>query len=140
MYQKIKGIIEDDAVFYSLLILLVGMASFGLGRLSLADAQNIDQSASVTLSQPAPNTPETANTVPAHNQNSTVNGTKEHTSEVVPGAAINAAFVASKNGTKYHRLDCPGAKQMAETNKIFFASVDEAQSSGYSPAANCPGL
>ena len=46
-------------------------------------------------------------------------------------------FVASKSGTKYHALTCPGAKQIKESNKIFFAAETDAEAAGYTRAANC---
>ena len=46
-------------------------------------------------------------------------------------------FVASKSGTKYHALHCSGSKTIKETNKIFFATEDEAQAAGYTRSANC---
>jgi hypothetical protein len=49
-------------------------------------------------------------------------------------------FVASKNSTKYHLPGCTGAKRIAEHNKIWFNSKEEAESLGYQPASNCPGL
>ncbi len=48
--------------------------------------------------------------------------------------------VASKNGTTYHLLDCPGAKTIEEKNKIYFKDEASAQSAGYEPAQNCIGL
>ncbi len=51
-----------------------------------------------------------------------------------------ATLVASKSGTKYHLLDCPGAKTIAEKNKIYFKSIAEAVAAGYTPAANCKAL
>lgn len=48
--------------------------------------------------------------------------------------------VGSKNGSKYHLPDCPGAKNIAEKNKRYFKSVAEAKIAGYSPAANCKKL
>ncbi len=48
--------------------------------------------------------------------------------------------IASKTGSKYHLPDCPGAKTIAEKNKVVFASPADAERAGYSPAANCPGL
>lgn len=55
-------------------------------------------------------------------------------------AEAEEMFVASKKGQRYHLLQCPGAQQIAEENKIYFASKEEAESAGYSPARNCPGL
>lgn len=54
--------------------------------------------------------------------------------------ATNILYVASKNGTSYHLPSCPGAKQIKPENKISFQSKEEAESRGYKPAANCPGL
>jgi uncharacterized protein YycO len=48
--------------------------------------------------------------------------------------------VASKRGTKYHSLDCPGAKTITEANKIYFDSPAEAETAGYTRAANCKTL
>jgi hypothetical protein len=61
------------------------------------------------------------------------------------GSAVDSdkatkGYIASKNGTKYHRIDCPGARTIKESNKVYFASEDEARKAGYAPASNCPGL
>jgi len=50
------------------------------------------------------------------------------------------AFVASKNGTKYYLPTCSGANRIKKENRIWFTSIEEAKSQGYTPAANCPGL
>lgn len=38
----------------------------------------------------------------------------------------------------YHRPDCPGYRDMAEANRVFFKTVSEAESAGYRRAGNCP--
>lgn len=53
---------------------------------------------------------------------------------------IDKILVGSKNSDKYHYVWCSGAKKISEDNKIFFSSKEEAESSGYMPAANCEGL
>ncbi len=55
-------------------------------------------------------------------------------------APENARYVASKSGTKYHLPTCSGAKTISETNKVFFASKEDAEAAGYAPAANCKGI
>lgn len=50
------------------------------------------------------------------------------------------SFVASKSGTKYYLPTCSGAGRIQESNKVWFASREEAESAGYTKAANCPGL
>lgn len=49
-------------------------------------------------------------------------------------------FVASRNGTKYHLPWCPGASTIKPENIIVFETEAQAQSAGYGPAANCPGI
>ncbi|MDP1629094.1 MAG: Ada metal-binding domain-containing protein, partial [bacterium] len=49
-------------------------------------------------------------------------------------------FVASVNGKYYHLPQCPSAKNISEKNKIWFQTKAEAESRGFKPASNCPGL
>lgn len=117
MWEKLKSFIADDAVFFSVLLVLVGVLSFGLGRQSVTEslfAKPVQQTAGITLFQ-ATNTPE----VP-------VLGSER--------------VVTSKSGTKYHLLHCPGAAQIKESNKVYFDSIELAKAAGYTAAANCPGL
>ncbi len=116
MFKFIKAFLQDDSVFYTILILLVGIGSFGLGKYSVAP--EIERSPpQVVLST---NTPA-----------SVTNAVQQ---------AESAQYVGSKNGSKYHFLWCPGASQMKEENKIFFNTIEEAKGAGYTPAANCKGL
>jgi len=50
------------------------------------------------------------------------------------------AYVGSKNGTVYHLPACSGASRIAEENKIWFSSKEEAENLGYRPAKNCDGI
>ena len=116
MWEKLKSFLADDAIFYSVLILLIGVISFGLGRQSVLERQsdnNIVESAGVVFSQ---------------------------LKDEVPTEVLSIEVVASKSGTKYHLLDCPGAKQIKDTNKVYFKSIDLAEAAGYTPAGNCPEL
>jgi hypothetical protein len=121
MYEKLKSFLLDDAIFTVLLLFLVGIISFGLGRSSVSpsasDAGDANL-AGVILTQSEP--------------------TKTSETPVVTKTATQV--VASRSGTKYHLLDCPGAKQIKDSNKIFFESVELAKAAGYTPAANCKGL
>lgn len=51
-----------------------------------------------------------------------------------------AQYVGSKNGTKYHLPWCSGAKSINEENKVWFATKEEAEAKGYTPAGNCKGI
>jgi endonuclease YncB( thermonuclease family) len=46
--------------------------------------------------------------------------------------------IGNKQSKKYHRPDCPGYRDMAEKNRVFFKSVEEAEAAGYKRAGNCP--
>lgn len=47
-------------------------------------------------------------------------------------------IIGSANSKKYHRPDCPGYRDMAERNRVFFKSVAEAEAAGFKRAGNCP--
>lgn len=121
MYEKFKSVIKDDTLYIALLLILVGVVSFGLGQ----------QSASEKVSNQVPTAPAGVifSEAPKNVQNNQQN--KEIKS---------VGLVASKSGTRYHLLTCPGASQIKEENKIYFNSVESAQAAGYTPAANCKGL
>lgn len=116
MWEKLKSSLANDAVFTALIVILVGVVSFGLGRMSVLE-QFSKQNQQPVLRELA--TLESSNSI----QNSR-----------------NTPVVGSKSGTKYHLPDCPGARQMKPENRIEFASIEAARAAGYSPAGNCPGL
>lgn len=124
MYEKIKPFIADDGVFYALLLIAIGVTSFGLGRWSLSGMQPINQPASIIMTESA---------VP---ERMVAGGASGASSSV----ATTGTYVASKNGSKYHLPYCPGAQQMKEENKVWFSSKEEAEAAGYTPAANCKGI
>ena len=130
MYQKLKSWLADDTFYMSGLLILISSISFGLGRLSV-DSSSVSpviksissQVESGLVSQPLG-----------------VMATTGEATIVSPVSTSSLLYVGSKSGTKYHLTTCPGAKQIKPENKIYFASVIEAAASGYTPAANCPGL
>jgi hypothetical protein len=132
MYDNFKRLITDDSFFFALLIILVALTSFGLGRWSVA--------------QNKPNTPVLTPTTVVREPQAAVAGIEvknvppPSTKNEELGAVGKMQYVASKSGTKYHLLWCPGAKTIKESNKVYFSSKEEAESAGYQPAANCKGI
>jgi endonuclease YncB( thermonuclease family)/methylphosphotriester-DNA--protein-cysteine methyltransferase len=53
-------------------------------------------------------------------------------------APPEGTIIGNKGNQKYHRPDCPGYRDMAERNRVFFKSVEEAEAAGYKRAGNCP--
>lgn len=104
-------------LFLSIIIILVAVLSFGIGRLSTVgnrEPVRIDY------------TPEALGGLSTtNNQASTIQSISEE------------EVVVSKNGSKYHYKHCSGANQIKEENKIIFPDKDTAERSGYTLAGNC---
>lgn len=134
LWQKSKALmaaLERRDVFMMALIILVAIASFGLGRLSALDTgrNDIEMKAPLTASGEA--------------QNAALSGQMGVSAlPAAVGAAgvVQGKFVASKSGTKYHYPWCSGAKRIKDENKVWFDTAEAARAAGYTPAANCPGL
>lgn len=128
--QKIKLFYENNKndLFVAVIIFLVGMAGFGLGRLSVLWI---------------PKEPITIENKRLETRDQRLDKENRKEKEVVDQAALVGGLgqlVGSKNGTSYHFPWCPGAQKIKEENKIVFQTREEAESMGYKPAGNCPGL
>ncbi len=97
-------------VFIVLILILVGLGAFGLGRLSMME----EKRPAIRMFEQAMN-------------------------EVDP-ISMGGLVVASRKGSKYHFPWCSGATRMSEVNKVWFKSIDGARKAGYEPAGNCKGL
>jgi len=116
--RKIKGKAKKWATYelaVALIIIFVGVSSFGLGRLSALENEQFD----VYIENPS--------------------------DTQLEGMAIEALenegkYVGSKNGSSYHLPWCPGAQRILPKNQIWFDTIEEAENAGYNPAGNCKGL
>lgn len=121
---------EIDTKYYTaLIILLVGLGAFGLGRLSAGSAVREP----ITIEKT-----EESRVVSSSNSASVAQAVKTQLSST--GGASAGSIVASKTGTKYYYPWCGGVNNIADKNKVWFNSVDEARANGYTPASNCKGL
>lgn len=111
MLEKIKT--ANPILLWTAGLLLMGALGFGLGRWS-------------RIEEARPPVRVTAAAAVA--------------TEPPPEQGSRGAYVASKNGSKYHLAWCSGAQRIKEENKIYFNSQEEAERAGYAPAANCPGI
>ncbi|KKW22190.1 MAG: Deoxyribonuclease I [Parcubacteria group bacterium GW2011_GWA1_51_12] len=124
-----------EDVLVAAIIVTVATGSFGLGRLSVVwmpqrPIEVIAPDGSATIEARALQPPVSAGADKGINQAAAISG----------GAASGGSLVASKSGSAYHLLNCPGAKQIKEENKVYFATEADAKAAGYRPAGNCPGL
>lgn len=110
---KIKGKAVDAIHEWGLVIIvfLVALASFGLGRLSaLEDAR-----------PPI----------------SVVQAPKEAERQAM---AAGGLLVAARSGSVYYYPWCTGALKILPQNQKWFQSEEAARKAGYTPAKNCKGL
>ena len=113
--HKVKARLENfmsTDVFVVVLVVLIGIAAFGLGRLSALEEK-----------RPA---------IQIYQQTTT--------NDQGASLTIGGQYVASRKGSKYHFPWCSGAQRIKESNKISFNTREEAERAGYTPAANCKGL
>lgn len=127
MYGKIKGALSSDRVFFTVVIVLVAVAAFCLGRISVTMHQV------KPLIQKLP--PQTSSLITA-----TERATTSQAEPVAAVATSTGAYVGSKKGTKYHLPWCSGAQRIIEVNKVWFKDKAAAVAAGYTPASNCPGI
>ncbi len=127
--HKVKSWISANHsdLYVAAFIFLVGLASFGLGRLSFLWPNK--EPIEITM-------PDTVNTIYEEGKDGYNSASKEKASIV----SIQGKYVASKNGTAYHYPWCPGALKIKEVNKVWFNTKEEAEKAGYKPAGNCEGL
>jgi hypothetical protein len=122
--NKIKGKIDIDrtTLLCLLVIVLVGLSSFGLGRLSISGIEN-------------------ENTLKLENDNVSI--VKEETGDNAKVESDKASplkekmYVASKNGKLYYGATCSGAKRISLKNEVWFASREDAEKSGYELSSSC---
>ncbi len=116
VWEKIKSWLEMEEVVHGMMVIiviLVGLAGFGLGRLyeetpSPVTIQYSNKSSNDTL-------------LSADQKNQTDAG----------------KIIASKNGTKYYFSDCRGVGNIKEENKIYFQSEEDAIAAGLTKASGC---
>lgn len=133
MLVKLKSFLANDLLFYSVLMILIAVTSFGLGRLSVTSVKGHEKPLfSKDIVTPAA-------VVEAISPASTTKAA-ENLSSPLPKPSQAVVVVGSKSGTKYHLPDCPGAKRIKPANLITFESIQAAKAAGYTPASNCPGL
>lgn len=104
---KALGKLPRDILIFGVLV-LASLFSFSLGYLAGADAEQ--------------------------GKNSKVEVRRV---EIQPSVTAGQRIVASKSGTRYYFTSCSGMSRITEANRVWFATVAEAESAGYTLATNC---
>ena len=120
IFNKIKGwgAIDRMTILYVVIVIGVGVGSFGLGRLSVINTTKLTEDKVSIVSGPL---------------SSNSSQSRVTTSNNTPSSSLG--FVASKNGKIYYTPSCAGAKRIKEENKVWFTSTEEAKNAGYSPSS-----
>ncbi|MCX6753992.1 MAG: hypothetical protein NTV03_02985 [Candidatus Nomurabacteria bacterium] len=118
--NKIKGKIGIDSMTLVCfcIIVLVSLGSFGLGRLSVAKIDNVDQ-------------------LNVKEEGINISKKEGDMTEAFSAVPKEKLYVASKNGKLYYSLGCTGAKRIAPKNEVWFASSIDAEKSGYTLSTSC---
>jgi hypothetical protein len=108
--------------FLSLVIILVSLGSYGLGKLSpraSSEPIKIEYDENLVSSYSAPLKNQTASAIKS-----------------LPSSTDHTVYASSK-GKKYYYANCSGLKKVSEANKISFPDSSAAEVAGYTLAANC---
>jgi hypothetical protein len=126
---KIKLFFEGEqgrTILTILVVILVGLASFELGRLSKHPSSgiNVEYQASALATEAE---------AAVINTQSTVSNTVT-TSSKKPS---NEGYFASKRGKKYYPSDCSAGKTIKMENRIYFATEADAVARGFEKSTSC---
>lgn len=134
--KKIKYFLESEGgknILIVFIVILVGLGSFGLGRLSKGQEdkkldilyQNLSQNNLVTNSSPLNLSSNSSNILnKGTNPSNTTTSSKK-------------GYIASKIGSKYYPIDCSAGEKLKESNKIYFSTEKEAIEAGYTRSSSC---
>jgi len=117
LINKIKrnNDLDNISLIYLLIIILVSISSFYLGKISV-DSSKLDEK---------------------YNEN-TEPQQKEETYDINPLSKVEEKkYVASKNGKMYYSPGCNGAKRIKKENEVWFGSKEDAEKSGYVLSGSC---
>ena len=124
--DKIKGkfYIDRYTLLCLIIIIIVSIGSFGLGRLSVINNEIEDiQSAGSDYKASV---------------GDWVGESKQNTKALPTGdLPKEKMYIASKNGKLYYSIGCSGAKRISDKNSIWFATKEDAEKSGYSLSSTC---
>lgn len=120
--NKIKSLLMTDPtrLIYPLIIIGVGICSFGLGRLSTYGSSYLQDEGNIVIIE---------------KDNLLQNDSEEiiNTDE----KDLEKKFVASKNGKMYYPKGCGAANRIKAENEVWFNTENEALKSGYQRSSSC---
>lgn len=130
--EKIKHFIQSDTgkdLLILFIIILVGLGSFQLGRLSKSDIKP-----NIGIDYPD-QTAQALKAVDSINQEK-----EEKIAESYEYKGVNLDgrnFFASSRGTKYYPFGCSAGKTIKQENRVYFDTEEQAKAKGYTKSSSC---
>ncbi len=134
--EKIKLFLGSDSgrdILTVVIIILVGLGSFGLGRLSTRGQL---EGLKIEYTRPDIELRAQVPQIPINSQNPQ-NDSKSAPEVTQESKEIIKTFFASRKGSKYYSASCSGGKTIKLENKIYFSSKEEAEGAGYELSSTC---
>ena len=142
--EKIKQSIESKLnsqagkdIMVVFIVVLVGLSSFGLGRLSKED---INKGLKVEYTDQQANTINTLDSFENQNLNSqNISQVNTENTQKVPAIpnSVGKSFFASSRGQKYYSIGCSAGKTIKQENKVYFSTKTDAEKAGYELSSSC---
>lgn len=132
--EKIKSFVDSSKgkdILTIIIVVLVGIGSFELGRLSKENSSsnglNIKYEDSADL---LANTARVGDIKPANEVVGPINTSKSPSPKI-------GNFFASKRGKKYYSISCGAGKTIKVDNRIYFDTREEAEKAGFELSSAC---
>lgn len=119
--EKIKSFLNSEKgqnLLIILIIILVGIGAFLLGRLS-----KLNDSKSIKIE---------------YKGGEEASGIKALAIDALPNlASPSGDFFASKNGKKYYSTNCSAGANIKVSNRVYFKTREQAENAGYELSSSC---
>lgn len=127
LWSKIKGLtgIDNTTIMFLFILIGVGVASFGFGRLSVTNTNISGIPPSISLEKRD------------LSQVSSIQGLSSKDSNNNTENTPGKNYVASKHGKLYYTSTCAGAKRIKPENEVWFSTTGQAEQAGYLFASSC---
>mgnify|MGYP001565816927 FL=1 len=131
--EKIKPFINQclesekrKDVLVVIIVILVGLGSFGLGRLS----KNQNSGLRIEYEN------QRANVIDSISGGFLDANLNSNISQNLPKTS-SGSFFASNRGSKYYSIGCSGGKTIKQENRIYFNTQEEVETAGYELSSSC---
>ena len=138
--QSFKETIQSEKgkdIMTVIIVILVGLGSFGLGRLSKVDSPPGIKIEYASQEANAIQAAQYSNVLPARNASHNEAGGQKTAITTNSENSTGKNFFASNRGKKYYSIGCSAGKTIVHENRVYFATREEAEQAGYELSASC---